>query len=307
MNFPISQIRRQWTRVVEHGWLPHFQEAAKKFDFDVADLIAIGSRESNLDPRYLREAGDRGNGFGLMQVDKRYFPQWVQSGKWKDARECILKGAEVLAMKRDAIMERQGQRVIVWNRAHTLFRKFVMPAFDEATLRQVYIASYNCGDWASYHASKGNSIDQGTTGADYSADVCERAGKFARFIETEKSIAPKVAAVSPETASPAEEKDTPESAVTDQAAAPASEATPPVEASELVSSATPVPGLKDCIKSFGAKLFGTWRKVTSWIAGVGISFDAGMLKPTIVALILIVLVVWLIIHTYKAKKKAKNQ
>lgn len=307
MNFPISQIRRQWTRVVELGWLAFFEEAAEMFDFTVEDLIAVGSRESNLDPRYLREAGDRGNGFGLMQVDKRYFPEWVKSGKWKDARECILKGAEVLAMKRDRILEREGQSVIVWNRVHTLFRKFIMPAFDDATLRQVYIAAYNCGDWAAYHASKGNSIDQGTAGADYSADVIERAKKFNRFIETEKSIAPKVvAAVSPDVASPAESEVSQDAAMTDQVTESQPGETPAL-ASELVASTTAVPGLKDCAKTFGKKLFGSWKKVTGWISALGISIDADMLKPAIVGIVLVGLLVWFCVYTYKAKKKAKNQ
>src|SRR5689334_16553249 len=110
MNFPLMQIRRQWTRVVEQGWLPFFEEAAQKFAFEVKDLLAVGSRESNMGGKgypdgsvqYLREPGDRGNAFGLLQVDKRYFPDWVKSGKWRDARESILKGAQILAEKRNS-------------------------------------------------------------------------------------------------------------------------------------------------------------------------------------------------------------
>src|SRR5690606_37557162 len=78
--------------------------------FDVADLMAVASRESNLDPKWLTQAGDNGNGFGLMQVDKRSFQKFTESGNWKDARAGILFGAKVLREKWDDTQESIGKR-----------------------------------------------------------------------------------------------------------------------------------------------------------------------------------------------------
>src|SRR5262245_5890378 len=104
MNISTSQLKKQWDRVVKLGWLAFFDEASTQFSYPSSLLIAIASRETNLDPRYLQVPGDNGNGYGLMQVDKRSYPGWVASGKWKDARESILKGSEVLATKRDSLL-----------------------------------------------------------------------------------------------------------------------------------------------------------------------------------------------------------
>jgi len=45
-------------------------------------------------------------------------------------------------------------------------------------LLRVTVAAYNCGLWAYYHFSKGNDIDRGTTGQDYSKDVLAKAARF---------------------------------------------------------------------------------------------------------------------------------
>src|SRR3954470_19355806 len=102
MNITRAQLKAQFARAERLGWLPHFHEAAEtitKGYFDVADLLAIASRETNLDPKWLKKPGDGGHGFGLMQIDIRSFPEFTASPDWKDARKGILYGAKVLMQK----------------------------------------------------------------------------------------------------------------------------------------------------------------------------------------------------------------
>ncbi|MBI3654098.1 MAG: hypothetical protein HY231_23960 [Acidobacteria bacterium] len=172
-----SILEKQLKEAEMRGWLAHFQEAAGQTGLPAALLMGIGSRETNLNPKYLTVAGDNGNGYGLMQVDKRSEPQWVAAGLWKDARSCILKGAQMLAAKRDSIIRQAGQSVTLRDSKGNRV-SFIMPKFEEPTLTQVFVAAYNCGLWSCYHASKGRDVDFGTTGKDYSKDVLCRASIF---------------------------------------------------------------------------------------------------------------------------------
>lgn len=178
MNIATEQLRGQFDRVMGSDWWPHLIEACDLHfplgAFDAVDLFAIGSRETNWNPRYLREPGDNGNGFGPMQIDRRSFPDWIATGAWKIPREAILKGAEVLWAKLQDARAMQGRKITVRTgsgQAFSVTGKNLAPEEQ----KRVAIAAYNCGIWAHYHVSKGRDPDHGTTGKDYSADVLERA------------------------------------------------------------------------------------------------------------------------------------
>jgi len=164
------------------GWIPFFREAAKANKFEPELLMAIGYRESGLNPKYLKVAGDNGHGYGLMQIDNRAFPEWVNSGVWKTAEACIDKGAEVLADKRSEIQDSVGKTVTVKSQAGTSY-EFEGKPIAAGDLLRVAVAAYNCGMWAYYHFSKGHDVDQGTTGQNYSKDVLAKAARFRPLLQ----------------------------------------------------------------------------------------------------------------------------
>jgi hypothetical protein len=170
-------IRKAYDRADELGWIPYFRDAAEANDFAPELLMAIGYRETNLNPKYLKVAGDNGHGYGLMQIDNRSFAEWVNSGKWKKAQECIDKGAEVLSSKRKEIQDSIGEKLTVKTLAGTSY-EFEGKQIAGADLLRVTVAAYNCGLWAYYHFSKGHDVDRGTTGQDYSKDVLAKAARF---------------------------------------------------------------------------------------------------------------------------------
>jgi hypothetical protein len=149
----VAALTSQFIRARALGWLPHFIESGAKYHFDAALLMAIGSRETNL----RNIIGDGGHGHGLMQIDNRSFPEWCRKGNWRDAREAIRKGAEVLDAKR--------VRAIAKN-------------IDADNVLRVAIASYNAGDHGIRDYQIHGNPDLRTTGRDYSHDVLRRASVF---------------------------------------------------------------------------------------------------------------------------------
>ncbi len=258
-----SQLRTQLIRARQLGWLPHFEEAAESFDWPIEVLLGVGSRETNLDPKYLRVPGDNGNGFGLMQVDRRSDPVWCASGAWKDARKSILRGTEMLAEKRRRIIEREGKKITVRS-SRGVERTFRMPRLDGRLLDRVAIAAYNCGDWASYHISQGNPIDRGTTGGDYSLDVLERAEVFRALLD---EMQPAEVAVETEIDSSSEvavdaDEQNPDSIATNDGQN--SDTPAPAVASALAAPA------KSTMAAVGKKLFGGYKRILGWLSGLGL-------------------------------------
>lgn len=184
-------LKAQFDRADKLGWIPSLLSLPLHSNITPALILALCSRETNLDPRYLRTPGDGGHGFGLCQADIRSFPEWINSGKWRDAVECFvfangLLGEELEMYLREPslpgeflVTSRGGQHYSVARRAFP----------DIETALAVTISSYNCGRWAYYHYCKGRDIDFGTTpgptgGPDYSRDVLERAGYFQRLLDS---------------------------------------------------------------------------------------------------------------------------
>jgi hypothetical protein len=185
-------IQAAFDRSEQLGWTTYFRAAAKANKFEPELLMAIGYRESNLNPKYLKVPGDNGHGYGLMQVDNRAFPQWVNSGAWKTAESCVDKGAEVLADKRSEIQDSVGKTVTVKSQAGTSY-EFEGKQIAGADLLRVAVAAYNCGMWAYYHFSKGHDVDQGTTGQNYSKDVLAKAARFKPLLQAGDYPAPATA------------------------------------------------------------------------------------------------------------------
>lgn len=172
------ELERQFDRAKRNGWLPMCERAALAYDLNPALILAIASRETNLNPRYLEVPGDGGNGFGLTQADKRSYPDFVESGDWKDAAKCFQFTARKIFNERDSIILRQAESCRARFR-NGESREFIGANLTDAEALRVAIAGYNCGLMtAYYHFSKGRSADTGTTQSNYSEDVLERAAIF---------------------------------------------------------------------------------------------------------------------------------
>lgn len=166
-------VAQQFQYAQTEGWIPFFEAAAKDYDWPVALLMAIASRETNM----RNIVGDGGHGYSLMQVDIRSFPDWCASGAWKNVDQSILKGTQVLEMKRTQIGSGVGKSLYIGGSS---FTGKLFP--DQDTLNRVSTACYNAGLWGYYAYSNGQDPDRFTTGHNYSADVWHRKVFFEQLL-----------------------------------------------------------------------------------------------------------------------------
>ncbi len=188
MKLSRPQIKLQFDRAKKLGWIPFFQEAAStitKNYFDAADLMAIASRETDLQPKWLTKPGDGGNGFGLMQADKRSFPEFTKGDGWKDARTGILFGAKVLMQKWEDYRANVGKQAKVKSSKTGKYSTYTGKLAMGSVAQHVVLSSYNSGRWAQYAFAKDQDIDKYSTGKDYGADVMARAGVFRSLLAKE--------------------------------------------------------------------------------------------------------------------------
>jgi hypothetical protein len=189
LGHPADPVETAFERAQRLGWISSFQKAASAASLPPELLMAVAYRESCLDPKYLSVAGDAGHGYGLMQADIRSFPDWIAAGNWKSAEAGILKGAEVLAAKRDEIMSLAGKDVAVKDHSGETYH-FEGKAISGDDLLRVTIAAYNCGRWAYYHYSKGHDVDKGTTQQNYSREVLKNLERFRQLLDKAMPQAP---------------------------------------------------------------------------------------------------------------------
>jgi soluble lytic murein transglycosylase-like protein len=151
-------LEQQLKRARDNGWIPFFAEAAQAFNFPVALLIAIASRETNIK----NIIGDGGHGHGIMQIDDRSFPDFTSSPSAKDPRQNILKGGEVLNGKRKFLSTK---------------------GVSGDILMRGSVAAYNGGEGRVLKAIRnGRDVDSVTTQQNYSADVLARSQIFAKLL-----------------------------------------------------------------------------------------------------------------------------
>ena len=154
-------------------YAPIIKRVSSETGMDPFILAAIGERESRwgnaLHPRGPAGTGDNGYGHGLMQIDSRTWSSWLASHDWADPYTNVRKGAEILSSNMDY---------------------FANQGLEGDEQVQAALAAYNHGPgnvWANIEAMQagepGVSIDTGTAGGDYAADVWNRfqnwAGNFA--------------------------------------------------------------------------------------------------------------------------------
>jgi len=128
-----------------------FVDAGKLFDLPPALLAAIASRESRCGNVLDKNGfGDRGNAFGIMQVDKRFHsPIETEDGSNGEAH--IQQATQILGDKLDGV-----------NRNHE--------GLSDSQALQAAVSHYNGG-----RGLLPPNSDKGTTGGDYMNDVWARA------------------------------------------------------------------------------------------------------------------------------------
>ncbi|XP_066477996.1 lysozyme g-like [Tiliqua scincoides] len=125
------------------------EQVSKETGMDAAVIAAIISRESHAGKTLKDGLGDRGNGFGLMQVDKRFH---TPVGKW-DSEEHMIQATQILLKN----------------------IKDIQNKFPQWTMEQQLkggIAAYNIG---TKNVQTYERMDIGTTKNDYANDVVARA------------------------------------------------------------------------------------------------------------------------------------
>ncbi|XP_054830954.1 lysozyme g-like [Eublepharis macularius] len=125
------------------------KNVSQKTGIDAAVIAGIISRESHAGTVLKDGWGDHGNGFGLMQVDKRYHKT---VGTW-DSEAPISQGASILC---DMI--------------NRIAKKF--PQWTKEQQLKGGISAYNAGPC---NVQSYDKMDIGTTGNDYANDVTARA------------------------------------------------------------------------------------------------------------------------------------
>jgi hypothetical protein len=169
-----ADLEKQYERAELAGWLPQFLKSAKENQFEPEILLAVASRETNM--RNIRGDMQHGvyQGYGLMQVDIKSFPDWVKSNAWKDPIESIKKGSSVLHEKRHEVANRAKAAEI---------------ELSDANLLWISLASYNHGSSGSFRSfiTDGHP-DEGTTGHDYGKDCLARAKVFKALLAADNMI-----------------------------------------------------------------------------------------------------------------------
>lgn len=176
-NWNPNDIKKQFNRAKADGWVDYFVQAGKDYKFPAHILMAISSRETNIK----NIIGDGGHGYGLMQIDDRSFPDWCNSGLWKNPNAGIQKGALVLDDKRETIRNGQGKKLKVKMPGGEV--KFTgKDNLTPAELLRISIAAYNRGMKAYYALSVFGDPDKYTAHNDYSADTLKRAALFKELL-----------------------------------------------------------------------------------------------------------------------------
>ncbi len=320
MNATRRQLRTQYDRAKKLLWIEHFREAANTITvgyFDTADLLGIGSRETNLDPKWLTKKGDNGHGAGLMQIDDRSFPEFTSSTKWKDARLGILKGAEVLMQKWHDMERNFGKRVTIKGKTYT-----GKPA-SGSIAQAIAIASYNSGRWPQYAYANGTSIDGYTTGKDYSRDVMARAAIFREFLAADGLLDSRKAPVStapqpPTISAPSADANTGNELATATNAVeqpqPANLVPPPAVEVEQVTATNgepppPTPAADDWVTKISNRFVAIPAAVLGIIGSIATWATSAPLNLTITLVIVtgVVLGGYMLIHSLRNRGKEKDE
>lgn len=138
-----------------------FHQIGAELEIPPALLAAIASRESRCGKALRNGYGDRGNAWGIMQVDRRYH---TQAGVGGDPASI------------DHI--RQGGKILSDHRAQIARRN---PSWEDGYLLKGAATAYNAGVG---NVRTKERMDVGTTGNDYGSDVIARARFYTQHLKS---------------------------------------------------------------------------------------------------------------------------
>jgi peptidoglycan hydrolase-like protein with peptidoglycan-binding domain len=155
MKINPDELKRQIGIASTRGWAPIMNQAERRHKLPVGLLIAIASRETDMNDI----VGDNGHGRGLFQIDDRAHTDWLSQhgaggkGKKPSVADAAEFAAALLASNRSF-----GQK-------NGIGRK---------DLLKFACSAYNAGAGGALAGQQGGDSDARTTGRDYGRDVLER-------------------------------------------------------------------------------------------------------------------------------------
>ena len=155
MKIDPGELKRQVSTARTEGWAPILRQAEQRHGLPDGILLAIASRETNMQDI----VGDGGHGRGLFQIDDRAHGDWLaQHGAGAaGALPAVPDAAEYAATLLDQ------------NRAFA--RK---NGVAEAELLMFAASAYNAGCGGALAGRRAGDCDRRTTGGDYGRDVLAR-------------------------------------------------------------------------------------------------------------------------------------
>jgi hypothetical protein len=154
-----NDLQIQFNRATNKGWILFFKDVAAGHSFAPEFLLAIASRETNMQNIKGDPQSGVYHGFGIMQVDIGTDPAFCASWTPDKVQPSIERGTEILAAKRDRL------------------------AAKGITDLKAIAAAYNTGEGNVIHSIQ-NHLDPDTTTThhNYGADVLARMAVFAGLL-----------------------------------------------------------------------------------------------------------------------------
>lgn len=146
-----ADLEKQYRNAALRGWIHYFRKAGMTYGFDASFLLAIASRETNVQNIMGDWRDGSYRGYGLMQIDVGTDPAFCAKWRPEQVDGSIERGAAILAVKRKQLA-----------------------AADCVDLRAI-ASAYNCGAANVLRAlNRKLDPDVATTGGNYGADVLAR-------------------------------------------------------------------------------------------------------------------------------------
>ena len=157
MNIRADQLAEQVGRARARGWTPIMRKAEKRHHLPAGLLLAVASRETNMEDI----VGDRGHGRGLFQIDDRFHGDWLSAhgapGPATTPR--IGDAADFAASMLESNLDFAVQNGV-----------------SAADRLRFACSAYNAGAGGALAGHESGDSDKKTTGGDYGRDVLERLG-----------------------------------------------------------------------------------------------------------------------------------
>jgi peptidoglycan hydrolase-like protein with peptidoglycan-binding domain len=157
MNIRADQLAEQVSRARTRGWAPIMRKAEKRHNLPAGLLLAVASRETNMEDI----VGDKGHGRGLFQIDDRFHGDWLSAhgapGPATTPR--IGDAAEFAASMLESNLDFAVQKGV-----------------SAADRLRFACSAYNAGAGGALAGHQSGDCDRKTSGGDYGRDVLERLG-----------------------------------------------------------------------------------------------------------------------------------